>query len=206
MVKVLKESIGDEFPYYDTLMYLKDDANYTVKEVDDYAVTTLNEKHVGASFAYQLISVQRVFHDKLQSESDATYIQKLWQEVQAAKEKPQYDEIYAWKAATSLDQLPDDERHIGLLKRKALFYTSTAKLLKDVVANRSFNYRILTVKKMIDEKIHDGKADYPEFIDIRKEDIRSQSLSQLLSSIDYQTQEDCDIAFQQLKNGFLLNK
>ncbi len=165
VVKVLKESIGDEFPYYDTLLYLKDDANYTVKEVDDYAVSTLNEKHVSASFAYQLISVQRVFHDKLQSESDATYIQKLWQEVQAAKDKPQYDEIYAWKAATSLDQLPEDERHVGLLKRKALFYTSTAKLLKDVVANKSYNYRNLTVKKMIEEKIHDGKVDYSEFIE-----------------------------------------
>ena len=165
VVKVLRESIGDEFPYYDALLYLKDDANYTVKEVDDYAVTTLNEKHVGASFAYQLISVQRVFHDKLQSETDATYIQKLWQEVQAAKDKPQYFEIYAWKAATSLEQLPEDERHVGLLKRKALFYTSTAKLLKDVVVNRSYNYRNLTVKKMIEEKIHDGKVDYPEFIE-----------------------------------------
>ncbi len=165
VVKVLRESIGDEFPYYDTLLYLKDDANYTVKEVDNYAVSTLNEKHVSASFAYQLISVQRVFHDKLQSESDATYIQKLWQEVQASKDKPQYDEIYAWKAATSLDQLPEDERHVDLLKRKALFYTSTAKLLKDVVANRSYNYRNLTVKKMIEEKIHDGKVDYSEFIE-----------------------------------------
>jgi len=165
VVKVLRESIGDEFPYYDTLLYLKDDANYTVKEVDDYAVSTLNERHVSASFAYQLISVQRVFHDKLQSESDATYIQKLWQEVQAAKDKPQYDEIYAWKAATSLDQLPEDERHVDLLKRKALFYTSTAKLLKDVVANRSYNYRNLTVKKMIEKKVHDGQADYPEFIE-----------------------------------------
>lgn len=165
VIKVLKESIGDEFPYYSALLYLKDDKNYNVKEVDDFAVNTLNEKYVGAAFAYQLIGIQGAFHDKLQSESDSAYIQKLWQEVQTDKNKPQYDEIYAWKAATTMEQMPDDERHIELLKSKALFYTSTAKLLKEIVENKSFNYRNLTVKKMIEEKMHDGQADYPEFIE-----------------------------------------
>lgn len=165
VIKVLKESLGDEYPYCAALTYLKDNENYSVKDVDDFAVSMLNEKHVGAAIAYQLICIQRVFHDKLQSESDATYIQKLWQEVQTDKNKPQYDVIYAWKAATSLEQLPQDERHIGLLTRMALFFTSTTKLLKEIIANQTFNYRILTVKQMIEQQKHDSNPDYPEFIE-----------------------------------------
>lgn len=48
----------------------------------------------------------------------------------------------------------------------------------------TYHERLKALRSTFDEH------DYPEFIDIRKEDIRSQSLSQLLSSIDYQTQEE----------------
>ena len=163
--KVLKDNIGDEFPYFSTLIYLKDDENYTVKEVDDYAIKTLSEQQANAALAYQLICIQDIFHDKLQSKVDATYIQKLWQEVQGDKNKPQYDEIFVLKAATSLEQLPEDDSHVELFTKKALFYTSTAQLMKDVVANRNLNCRKFAVKRMVEKKVHDGKAEYPEFIE-----------------------------------------
>lgn len=158
-------ALGEGFAYYQALRQLKDNKDYTVQEVADYAVAELNKKTAAAPVAYHLINVQRLFFEKLQSQLDANYTASLWQSVQSDPDKPLYDEIYVLRASTVMEQLPDTDRHIALLYDKALFYTSTTKLLKDVISNRYINYRRKVIAKMVTECKHDNMPDYPEFVE-----------------------------------------
>lgn len=161
----LKTALGEGFAYYQALRQLKDNKDYTVQEVADYAVAELNKKTAAAPVAYHLISVQRLFFDKLQSQLDANYTANLWQTVQSDPDKPLYEEIYALRASTVMEQLPETDRHIAQLFDKALFYTSTTKLLKEVISNRNINCRRKVVAKMVTECKHDSTPDYPEFVE-----------------------------------------
>lgn len=161
----LKTALGEGFAYYQALRQLKDNKDYTVQEVADYAVAELNKKTAVAPVAYHLINVQRLFFEKLQSQLDANYTASLWQSVQSDPDKPLYDEIYVLRASTVMEQLPDTDRHIALLYDEALFYTSTTKLLKDVISNRYINYRRKVIAKMVTECKHDKMPDYAEFVE-----------------------------------------
>ena len=161
----LKSSLGESFAYYQPLRQLKDNNKYNVKEVADFAVTELNKKTASAHAAYHLISVQHLFFSKLQSQLDANYTGTLWQAVQSDINTPTYEEIYALRASTVLEQLPETDRHIALFYDKALFYTSTTKLLKDVIANRNINCRCKVVAKMVMDCKHDSTPDYDEFVE-----------------------------------------
>lgn len=162
--KTLISNIGDSFKYFKALRILKNDNNYNVKDVADYSVSELNKKTAKAPTAYNLISIQKLFFDKFKSQLDNSYITMLWQEVQSDPKSLAYEEIYSLKASMVLEQLPEDDRHISLLYDKALFYTTTTKLLKDVIANRTINCRKKLVQKMVKDCRHDGNPDYPEFI------------------------------------------
>lgn len=162
---VLKKSLGDSFSYYTAIKQLKDNNNYKVEEVGEYAVTELNKKTATAAVAFHLINVQRLFFDKLQSQLDINYTNTLWQAVQSDTNTPIYEEVYALRASTVIEQLPETERHIALLYDKALFYTSTTKLLKEVIANRNINCRRKVVAKMVVDCKHDSSPDYVEFIE-----------------------------------------
>lgn len=160
----LKTSLGETFSYYGALKQLKDNANYTVKEVADYAVAELNKKTAIAAVAYHLISVQRLFYDKFQSQLDSNYINTLWQAVQGDTNAQSYDELYVLRAATVQEQLAETDHHINVLFEKALFYTTTTKLLKEIIANRNINCRRKLIIKMVKECKHDNVTDYAEFI------------------------------------------
>ena len=162
--KTLISNIGDSFKYFNALRILKNDTNYNVKEVADYSVSELNKKIAKAPTAYNLIRIQRLFFDKFKSQLDNSYVTTLWQEVQNGPKSPVYEEIYVLKATTVLEQLAEDDRHISLLYDKALFYTTTSKLLKDVIANRTINCRKKLVQKMVKDCCHDDNPDYPDFI------------------------------------------
>jgi hypothetical protein len=96
--------------------------------------------------------------------------QTLWNEVQNDNKTLAYAEIYVMKATQTYDMLPEDERHIDLFQQKALFYTTTAELLKKVISNRTVSQRRVLVAKMINDLRHDGKpSDYPEFIEMWSE-------------------------------------
>lgn len=162
--KTLISNIGDSFKYFNALQILKEDDHYKVNDVADYSVSELNKKTAKAPVAYNLIHIQKLFFDKFKSQLDSNYITTLWQEVQSDPKSHAYEEIYALKASTVLEQLPEDDRHVSLLYDKALFYITTAKLLKDVIANRTINCRKRLVQKMVKDCRHDSKPDYPEFI------------------------------------------
>lgn len=162
--KTLISNIGDSFRYFEALQILKEDDHYKVNDVADYSVSELNKKTAKAPVAYNLIRIQKLFFDKFKSQLDNSYITTLWQEVQSDPKSHAYEEIYALKASTVLEQLPEDDRHVSLLYDNALFYTTTTKLLKDVIANRAINCRKKLVQKMVKDCRHDGNPDYPEFI------------------------------------------
>lgn len=164
--KILKNAISDQFKYFGALALLKNNDAYTVEEVAEYAVQQLNEQKAQAKTAYALIRIQRIFYPRLQSTLQPAYINTLWNEVQGDNATPAYAEIYVLKATQTYDALPEDERHIGLFQQKALFYTTTAELLKKVIENRTVSQRRVLVAKMINDLRHDGKSsDYPEFIE-----------------------------------------
>lgn len=163
--KVLEESVNKEFPYLTVLSLLKDNPNYNVAEVGNYAVQQLNLKKTDAQTAANFIAVQRLFYLSFQSEIDDAYINTLWQEVQSKAVQAAYDEIYALKAVGSNEQLPNDERHVNVLVEKALFYVSTTQLFKMYLANKSVKYRGNLLKRMLTDNIHDDNPDYPEFIE-----------------------------------------
>lgn len=162
--KTLISNIGDSFKYINALRVLKDDVQYKVKDVADYSVSELNKRSVNAKTAYHLICIQRLFFDKFQSQIDSNYSTVLWKEVQGDTNSPVYEEIYALRASTVLEQLPDDDRHITLLFEKSLFYTTTAKLLKELISNRNINCRKKLVFRMIKKCYHDANPIYPEYI------------------------------------------
>lgn len=163
--KVLENAIGKKFQYSEVLKQLKSVSEYKVSEVGDYAVKQLNLKQADALTAANLISVQRIFFMKFQSKLDSNYIGKLWQEVQTEEARSAYDEIYTLKSIGVFENLPDDDKHIDILMKRVLFYTSTAKLFEDYHANLSINFRRNLVKKMLTTNVHDGQPDYPEFVE-----------------------------------------
>lgn len=162
---VLKTSLGGTFSYYQALKQLKDNKKYAVNEIADYAVAELNKKTATTAVAYNLIRVQRLFFDIFQSRLDDNYTNTLWQAVQSDTNTPIYEEVYALRASTVNEQLPATDRHIDMLYEKALFYTSTTKLLKEVIANRSINCRRKLIAKMVVDCKHDSTPDYLEFIE-----------------------------------------
>lgn len=160
----LKTSLGETFSYYGVLKQLKDNSNYSVREVADYAVEELNKKTATAAVVYHLISVQRLFFDKFQSQLDSNYTYTLWQAVQDDTNAQSYDELYVLRAATFQEQLAETERHINALFEKALFYTTTTNLFKEIIANPNINCRRKVLIKMLKECKHDSTPDYTEFI------------------------------------------
>ena len=163
--QTFNKSIDKEFPYLEVLKLLKDDANYNVAEVGNYAVQQFNQKKASALLAQNLIAIQRVFYSTFQSVQDANYNTTLWQEVQTEEGKRAYDEIFALKSIGVYENLPEDERHINMLMPRVLFYTSTTKLFKDYLANLNIHFRRNLLKKMVETKKHDSTPDYPEFIE-----------------------------------------
>ncbi len=161
---VLIKSLGETFSYYGALKQLKDNTNYTVKEIAGYAVAEFNKKTATSAVAYHLISVQRLFFNKFQSQLDSNYTNTLWQAVQGDANVESYDELYVLRAATVLEQLAETDRHINALFEKSLFYTTTTKLFKDIIANRNINCRRKLIIKMVKECKHDNTPDYAEFI------------------------------------------
>lgn len=173
--KTLKGAIGDQFKYNSALAQLKENKAYTVKEVAEHSVQQLNEQKAQAKTAYTLIRIQQIFYPQLQSTLQPQYINTLWNEVKNETNSLAYDEIYALKATQTYDTLPEDERHIELFQQKALFYTTTAEILKKVIVNRTVSQRRVLVAKMVNDLRHDGNpSDYPEFIE------KWQELSSLL--------------------------
>ena len=160
----IEAKIDKDFPYLDVLSLLKDDGNYSVIDVGNYAVQQLNLKKASALVAVHYIEIQRLFFDKFQSNLDANYITTLWQEVQTEQGKAAFDEIYTLKSKGVYEQLPAEDRNIDILMDKVLFYTSTTKLIAEYIANTSITFRGKLLKKMILEKKHDGKPDDLEFI------------------------------------------
>lgn len=164
--KTLKGAMDAPFKYFSALASLKDNEGYTVREVAEYAVQQLNEQQAQAKTANILIHIQRMFYEKLQSTLQTTYINTLWNEVQSDTAPLIYDEIYVLKATQTYDVLPEDEHHIDVFQQKALFYTTTAEILKNVIANRTVSQRRVLVARMINELRHNGTpSDYPEFIE-----------------------------------------
>ena len=160
----IEAKIDKDFPYLDVLSSLKDDGNYSVIDVGNYAVQQLNLKKASALVAVHYIEIQRIFFDKFQSDLDANYITNLWQEVQTEQGKAAFDEIYTLKCIGVYEQLPAEDRNIDILMDKVLFYTSTNMLIAEYLANTSITFRGKLLKKMILEKKHDGKPDDLEFI------------------------------------------
>lgn len=163
--QTIEKAIDKTFPYLEVLKLLKDDKDYTVIEVGNYAVQQFNLKKSSALIAQHLIAIQRVFYSSFQSTQDANYNTTLWQEVQTEEGKAAYDEIFALKSIGVYEQLPEDEQHVNILLPRVLFYTSTIKLFKDYLANLNIHFRRNLLKKMIETKKHDGNPDYPEFIE-----------------------------------------
>ena len=163
--QTIEKAIDKTFPYLEVLKLLKDDKDYTVIEVGNYAVQQFNLKKSSALIAQHLIAIQRVFYTSFQSTQDANYNTTLWQEVQTEEGKAAYDEIFALKSIGVYEQLPEDEQHVNILLPRVLFYTSTIKLFKDYLANLNIHFRRNLLKKMIETKKHDGNPDYPEFIE-----------------------------------------
>lgn len=163
--QTIEKAIDKTFPYLEVLKLLKDDKDYTVIEVGNYAVQQFNLKKSSALIAQHLIAIQRVFYTSFQSTQDANYNTTLWQEVQTEEGKAAYDEIFALKSIGVYEQLPEDEQHVNILLPRVLFYTSTTKLFKDYLANLNIHFRRNLLKKMIETKKHDGNPDYPEFIE-----------------------------------------
>lgn len=163
--QTIEKAIDKTFPYLEVLKLLKDDKDYTVVEVGNYAVQQFNLKKSSALIAQYLIAIQRVFYTSFQSTQDANYNTTLWQEVQTEEGKAAYDEIFALKSIGVYEQLPEDEQHVNILLPRVLFYTSMTKLFKDYLANLNIHFRRNLLKKMIETKKHDGNPDYPEFIE-----------------------------------------
>ena len=164
--KTLKDGIGDQFKYFGALAFLKDNETYTVREIAEYAIQQLNEQKAQAKTANTLICIQRIFYPKLQSTLQHAYINTLWNEVQNDKTSPAYAEIYVLKATQTYDVIPEDDSHIELFQQKALFYTTTAEILKKVVANHTVRQRRVLASKMVNDLHNDGQfGDYPEFIE-----------------------------------------
>ena len=162
--EVLKQSINDVFPYNDVLNLLKEDNNYNVSEVGSYAVQQLNQQQK-ALITANIIAIQRIFYPTFQNVLDSNYINILWLEVQSADAKEAYDEIFTLKSVGALEQLPDDENHIDILMNKILFYCTTTELFQRYFANVNIGFRRNLIKKMLEEKRHDGRPNYPEFIE-----------------------------------------
>ena len=163
--KTIEGAIEDTFSYLDVLELLKEDTDYSVAEVGNYAVDQLNLKKAGPLMAANLIAIQRVFFDKFHSTVDANYISTLWQGIQGANEGDAYNEIYVLKAFDSSEQLPHDEVHVNVLSEKLLFYSSMTQQMKLFISNPNVHFRKNILKKMMTENIHDGIPDYPEFIE-----------------------------------------
>lgn len=163
--KAIEQAIDKTFPYIDVLGQLKDDTDYMVLEVGNYAVQQLNLKKASAQTAANLIAIERIFFTSIQNKPDNNYVNALWQEVQTEEGKPAYDEIFALKSIGSNEHLPQDDRHISILMDKVLFYTTTAQLLKDQLSFPNINFRKNLLKKMLTEKKHDNNPDYAEFIE-----------------------------------------
>lgn len=163
--KAIEEAIDKTFSYLDVLYLLKEDTDYTVLEVGNYAVQQFDTKKASAQTAANLIAIQRVFFHSIQNKPDANYVNTLWQEAQTEEGKNAYDEIYTLKSIGSNEQLPHDDRHISILMDKVLFYTTTTQLLKDQLSYPNVLFRKNLLKKMLTEKKHDDNPDYAEFIE-----------------------------------------
>lgn len=163
--QTIEKAIDKSFPYLEVLKLLKDDEDYTLAEVGECAVQQFNLKKSSALVAQHLIAIQKVFYSTFHSTQDANYNTTLWQEVQTEEGKAAYDEIFALKSVGVYEQLPEDEQHVNILLPRVLFYTSTAKLFKDYLANLNIHFRRNLLKKMIEVKMHDGNPDYPDFIE-----------------------------------------
>ena len=188
--KALRDALGDEFPYIEALKILKENKDYTVAEVGNYAVQQLNQKSANAETAANLIAVQRIFYDKFQSTLDASFINTLWQTSSGGDRGTSYDEIYALKASDSNEQLPEDSAHIDVLMEKVLFFSSTAQLFKKYLTNTNINFRRNLLKKMISEQRHDNVPNYPEFIEnwqtlVSTLGVTKENIIQFADSWDY---------------------
>lgn len=161
---IINQSLVKDFPYLEVLKQLKDDKTYKVAEVGKYATEQMSQRKASAKTANNLITVQRVFYDKFQSTIDSDYINTLWQEAKTEDGKVAYAEVYALRAIDSTEQMPHEEADIKTFLSKMLFYTSTTDLIKKLLAHTSHIYLVQTVKRMIEEKIHDANPDYSEFI------------------------------------------
>lgn len=163
--RFLEKSITQEFPYLSILKFLKDDAMYAVYEVGEYAVQQLNAMKSDAPTAVNYIAIQRIFYEMFQSKINVEYVNTLWQSVQGERRSSDYQEIYALKSIYGFDQLPEDDATIDNLVDKVLFYASTTSILRQYIQNVNVSYRRKLLVKMMNEGIHDGNPEYPEFVE-----------------------------------------
>lgn len=163
--RFLEKSITQEFPYLSILKFLKDDAMYAVYEVGEYAVQQLNAMKSDAPTAVNYIAIQRIFYEMFQSKINVEYVNTLWQSVQSERRSSDYQEIYALKSIYGFDQLPEDDATIDNLVDKVLFYASTTSILRQYIQNVNVGYRRKLLVKMMNEGIHDGNPEYPEFVE-----------------------------------------
>ena len=161
----IEQSTDNVFTYFDVLNLLKNDSNYVVSEVGEYAIREIDQKKANAWVVSNLISVQRLFYSKFQNELDKSYINSLWQEAKTDPTGAPYKEIYTLKAISTNESLFYDEEHINTLMDRVFFYTTTKQLIADFSPNSNIKLRNALLKKMILECRHDSTPDYPNFIE-----------------------------------------
>lgn len=161
----IEQSTDTVFTFFDVLNLLKNDSDYTVSEVGEYAIRELDQKKANAWVVSNLISVQRLFYSKFQNELDKSYINILWQDAKTDPTGAPYKEIYTLKAISTNELLPYNEEHINILMDRVLFYTTTKQLIADFSLNSNIKLRSVLLKRMISECKHDSTPDYPNFIE-----------------------------------------
>lgn len=143
VVKYLSSNLDGAIDYTTTIAILNKDENYSVEELAEVAKIKLKEEKAVYSIAARLIAIIRIFKHKDDIALTPTYLDSMWTDVKQDYPEPknlpsEYYELFTLIAITYPGHLQNEQLIVAdELANKALFYTSTSKVIEDSLAKTS---------------------------------------------------------------------